>query len=104
MRLIELFEVFGRFEAEISNAIDGRLRSELDLPLSAFLLLSALSGHGPSRVNDVTKSLGLTVGVIVNDQYSSHKSPAAQVVADAIIVPLQVVNSLASFRSHPFGR
>lgn len=60
--LRRLFSDLVRFETELWDAVDRRLRSELDLPLSWFepmLIIDELDG---CRVHDIAEALSITVG------------------------------------------
>jgi len=61
----ELREVFNeliRFEIEIWNGVDARLRSELNLPLTHFEPMSVIDRHGSCRVYEIASELGITTG------------------------------------------
>ena len=61
----ELRQVFNeviRFEIEIWNGVDGRLRSEFDLPLTHFEPMSVIDRLGSCRVYDIATELGITTG------------------------------------------
>lgn len=63
--MIDLPAVFSdlvRFETELWNAIDGRLRSELDLPLSRFEPMQIIAHRPHCRVFDISDELSITVG------------------------------------------
>jgi DNA-binding MarR family transcriptional regulator len=60
--LLTLFIVLVRFEAELCNAVDARLRTECALPLSGFGTLRVIARHRACRVRDIAEQLALTVG------------------------------------------
>ena len=57
-----LFSQLIRFETELWNAVDARLRLELDLPLSRFEPMQVISRHEACRVQDIAAELAITVG------------------------------------------
>jgi DNA-binding MarR family transcriptional regulator len=57
-----LFSELIRFETELWNAIDARLRAAYDLPLSRFEPMQVIARHGTCRVNDIAEELAITVG------------------------------------------
>jgi DNA-binding MarR family transcriptional regulator len=60
--LTVLFSELIRFEIEIWNAVDARLRSEHDLPLTWFEPMRVMSKHRACRVFDLKEDLSITVG------------------------------------------
>ena len=60
--LKKLFSELIRFETEIWNAIDARLRAEFDLPLSRFEPMQVMSRRDLCRVQDIAEQLIITVG------------------------------------------
>ena len=60
--LKELFSELIRFETEIWNAIDARLRAEFDLPLSRLEPMRVMSRRDVCRVQDIADELVITVG------------------------------------------
>lgn len=58
----ELFNDIVRFEIELWNAVDARLRSEFDLPLSHFEPMSVMGRLPVCRVYDIASELGITTG------------------------------------------
>jgi DNA-binding MarR family transcriptional regulator len=61
----ELRTVFGeliRFETELWNTIDARLRTDCGLPLAMFEPMRVVSSRSGCRVNDVSDELAITVG------------------------------------------
>ena len=60
--LQRLFSELIRFETELWNAVDARLRSEYDLPLSRFEPMQVIARHGSCRINDIARELIITVG------------------------------------------
>jgi DNA-binding MarR family transcriptional regulator len=57
-----LFSDLVRFETELWNAVDARLRSEHDLPLTWFEPMQAMAEHAGCRVFDIKEELAITVG------------------------------------------
>ena len=57
-----LFSDLIRFETELWNAVDARLRSEHDLPLAWFEPMQLMSEHTARRVFDIKDELSITVG------------------------------------------
>ncbi len=60
--LRRLFNDIIRFEIEIWNAIDARLKSEFDLPLTHFEPMSVIDRLSGCRVYDIAHELGITTG------------------------------------------
>jgi len=60
--LRELFNDLIRFEIELWNAVDVRLRDELGLPLSHFEPMSVMDRLPRCRVYDIATELGITTG------------------------------------------
>ena len=57
-----LFSELIRFEIELWNALDSRLRSDHDLPLTWFEPMQLMSKHKACRVFDIKEELSITVG------------------------------------------
>ena len=57
-----LFSELIRFETELWNAVDDRLRSEHDLQLTWFEPMQVMSKHTACRVLDIKEELSITVG------------------------------------------
>lgn len=57
-----LFGEMIRFETELWNAVDRRLRASHDLPLTWFEPMQVIHQHGVCRVNDIAEELSITVG------------------------------------------
>ncbi|MGO8958648.1 MAG: MarR family winged helix-turn-helix transcriptional regulator [Streptosporangiaceae bacterium] len=57
-----LFNDIIRFEIELWNAIDARLKSEFDLPLTHFEPMSVIDRLPGCRVYDIANELGITTG------------------------------------------
>ena len=57
-----LFSELIRFETELWNAVDARLRADYDLPLSRFEPMQVIGRHGTCRVHDIAEELAITVG------------------------------------------
>lgn len=51
-----------RFETELWDAVDARLRADHDLPLGRFESLRIVGGRGACRVQDIAEDLAITVG------------------------------------------
>jgi DNA-binding MarR family transcriptional regulator len=62
MYLRQVFDDLVRFETQLWNAVDARLRSETGVPLGTFNLLLVLEGDETCRVNDIAQKLAITVG------------------------------------------
>jgi MarR family transcriptional regulator, organic hydroperoxide resistance regulator len=60
--LRRLFNDLIRFEIELWNAIDARLKSEFDLPLTHFEPMSVIDSLPNCRVYDIATELGITTG------------------------------------------
>jgi len=60
--LRRLFNDIIRFEIELWNAIDARLKSEFDLPLTHFEPMSVIDRLPGCRVYDIAGELGITTG------------------------------------------
>src|SRR6516225_5736882 len=57
-----LFNDVIRFEIELWNAVDARLKSELDLPLTHYEPMSVMDRLPGCRVYDIAHELGITTG------------------------------------------
>jgi DNA-binding MarR family transcriptional regulator len=57
-----LFSELIRFETDLWNAVDARLRSEHDLQLTWFEPMQVMARHRACRVFDIKEELSLTVG------------------------------------------
>jgi MarR family transcriptional regulator, organic hydroperoxide resistance regulator len=60
--LRQLFSDIIRFEIELWNAVDDRLKSEFDLPLTHFEPMSVMDRLPGCRVFDIAAELGITTG------------------------------------------
>ncbi|MCW2529502.1 MAG: transcriptional regulator [Pseudonocardiales bacterium] len=60
--LAALFNELIRFEIELWNAVDARLRADCDLPLARLLPLQIIARRAACRVNDIADELSITVG------------------------------------------
>jgi MarR family transcriptional regulator, organic hydroperoxide resistance regulator len=60
--LRRLFNDIIRFEIEIWNAVDARLKSDFDLPLTHFEPMSVMDRVPGCRVYDIASELGITTG------------------------------------------
>jgi DNA-binding MarR family transcriptional regulator len=63
--LADLEQVFSdlvRWETELWNAADARLRADFDLPLSRYEPMRVIERRGSCRVNDIATELVITVG------------------------------------------
>jgi DNA-binding MarR family transcriptional regulator len=58
----QLFHDIVRFEIEVWNAVDARLRSEFDLPLTHFEPMLMMDRLQRCRVYDIATELGITTG------------------------------------------
>ncbi len=57
-----LFSELIRYETELWNAIDARLRAQHDLPLSRFEPMQVIAERDDCRVYDIAEALSLTTG------------------------------------------
>lgn len=57
-----LFSDIIRFEIELWNAVDTRLKNEFDLPLTHFEPMSVIDRLPGCRVYDIARELGITTG------------------------------------------
>ena len=62
MGLQTVFNVMIRFETELWNAVDARLRAEFDLPLSRFAPMQVITRRHRCRVHDIAEELSMTIG------------------------------------------
>jgi DNA-binding MarR family transcriptional regulator len=62
MNLAELFDELIRFETELWNAVDARLRDDCDLPLTRFEPMQIIGRRQACRVHDIAAELSITVG------------------------------------------
>jgi DNA-binding MarR family transcriptional regulator len=62
MNLAELFDELVRFETELWNAVDARLREDFDLPLAWFEPMQVVHRVASCRVYDIASELSITVG------------------------------------------
>lgn len=62
MDLKQLFSDLIRFETELWNAVDARLRAEHDLPLHKFEPMQVIAATRDCRVYDIAGALSLTTG------------------------------------------
>jgi DNA-binding MarR family transcriptional regulator len=60
--LRRVFNDIIRFETELWNAVDARLRDEFDLPLARFEPMLVIAGRTGCRVHDIATELVITVG------------------------------------------
>jgi len=60
--LRRLFSDIVRFEIELWNALDARLKDEFDLPLTHFEPMSVMDRVPGCRVYDIARELGITTG------------------------------------------
>ena len=60
--LRELFNDLIRFEIELWNAVDARLRREFELPVTHFEPISVMGRRPGCRVYDIASELGITTG------------------------------------------
>ena len=62
MELAGLFDQLVRFETELWNAVDSRLRREFELPLARFEPMKAIHEVPSCRVYDIASRLSITIG------------------------------------------
>jgi MarR family transcriptional regulator, organic hydroperoxide resistance regulator len=60
--LRKVFNDLVRFEIEVWNAVDARLKREFDLPLTHFEPMSVMHRLPKCRVYDIASELGITTG------------------------------------------
>jgi DNA-binding MarR family transcriptional regulator len=60
--LLGLFDQLIRFETELWNAVDARLRAEFDLPLSRLEPMQVIARRLSCRVYDIAEELSITIG------------------------------------------
>jgi DNA-binding MarR family transcriptional regulator len=60
--LASLYNELVRFETELWDAIDARLRAECDLALGRFEVMRVIAYHGQCRVQDIADELAITIG------------------------------------------
>ena len=60
--LRQVFNDLIRFEIELWNAVDARLKREFDLPLTHFEPMSVMDRLPKCRVYDIAVELGITTG------------------------------------------
>src|SRR6516162_7102200 len=60
--LLVLFDQLIRFETELWNAVDARLRAEFDLPLSRLEPMQVIALRSSCRVYDIADELSITIG------------------------------------------
>jgi DNA-binding MarR family transcriptional regulator len=60
--LTALFSELIRFETELWNAVDARLRGDCDLPLTQFEPMQIISRRQRCRVQDIAEQLSITIG------------------------------------------
>lgn len=60
--LPDLFHQLVRFETELWNAVDARLRADFDLPLSRFEPMQGIARRPSCRVYDIAEELSITIG------------------------------------------
>jgi DNA-binding MarR family transcriptional regulator len=58
----QLFDDLVRFETELWNGLDARLRAEADVPMGSFNVLLVIERVPDCRVHDVAVSLAITIG------------------------------------------
>ena len=57
-----LFDELIRFETELWNSIDARLREDADLPLAWFEVMRVVARRSACRVFDIAEDLSITIG------------------------------------------
>jgi DNA-binding MarR family transcriptional regulator len=60
--LLDLFHQLVRFETELWNAVDARLRSEFGLPLRRLEPMQVIARRPSCRVYDIAEELSITIG------------------------------------------
>ena len=60
--LLVLFDQLIRFETELWNPVDARLRAEFDLPLSRLEPMQVIARRSSCRVYDIADELSITIG------------------------------------------
>jgi MarR family transcriptional regulator, organic hydroperoxide resistance regulator len=60
--LLDLFHQLVRFETELWNAVDARLRDEFELPLSRLEPMQVIARRSSCRVYDIAQELSITIG------------------------------------------
>jgi DNA-binding MarR family transcriptional regulator len=60
--LASLYSELIRFETELWDAIDARLRAECNLPLGRFEVMRVIARQGQCRVQDIANELAITIG------------------------------------------
>jgi MarR family transcriptional regulator, organic hydroperoxide resistance regulator len=60
--LLDLFHQLVRFETELWNAVDARLRADFNLPLTRLEPMQVIARHPSCRVNDIAEELSITIG------------------------------------------
>jgi MarR family transcriptional regulator, organic hydroperoxide resistance regulator len=60
--LLDLFHQLVRFETELWNAVDARLRADFDLPLTRLEPMQVIARRPSCRVNDIAEELAITIG------------------------------------------
>jgi MarR family transcriptional regulator, organic hydroperoxide resistance regulator len=63
-RLAGLFDDVVRVEIDLWDAVDGRLRGELGLPVGRFQVMRVIAAKGGARVQDIAAVMAVTVGGI----------------------------------------
>lgn len=62
MDLRQVFDDLVRFETDLWNGIDARLRQECEVTLGGLNVMLVVEGAGSCRVNDIAAALSITVG------------------------------------------
>ena len=60
--VLDLFHQLIRFETELWNGVDARLRTEFNLPLSRLEPMQVIARHPSCRVYDIAAELSITIG------------------------------------------
>jgi DNA-binding MarR family transcriptional regulator len=60
--LLDLFHQLIRFETELWNAVDARLRAEFGLPLGRLEPMQVIARRPSCRVYDIAEELSITIG------------------------------------------
>lgn len=62
MDLRQIFDDLVRFETDLWNEIDARLRRDADLPLGSLNVMLVVERTAGCRVNDIAAALSITIG------------------------------------------
>lgn len=62
MDLRQVFDDLVRFETDLWNEIDARLRRDVDVPLGGLNVMLVVEGTENCRINDIAAALSITIG------------------------------------------